>query len=119
MGAAMERAEREAILRRVGLRLVRIERALGLATLPQDSLSFVIDPEHGGVRLDAREAEIVAVTAGVSASGEDVIGIEYADGAVVTQLGAWSEARELAERAGLDHMEPLAHGQTRWSRHTG
>jgi hypothetical protein len=49
---------------------------------------------------------------------EDVIGIEYADSAVVSQLGNFAEARELAERARLDHIEPLAHSVTKWSRRT-
>jgi hypothetical protein len=63
--------------------------------------------------------QIISVTAGVNVvTGEDVIGIEYADGSVTTQLGPWSEAKELAERAELDHMEPLAHSVTKWSRRT-
>jgi hypothetical protein len=46
----------------------------------------------------------------------DHIVIEYHDGSQQVHAGPWSEARELAYRAGLDHREDGPAGVTRWSR---
>jgi hypothetical protein len=59
---------------------------------------------------------IVAVTAGVNpVSGVDSYVIEFDDGETQTHEGPWSEARELAYRAGLDEREDGTHW-TRWAR---
>jgi hypothetical protein len=61
-------------------------------------------------------SRIVAVTAGVNpVSGVDSYVIEFDDGETQTHERPWSEARELADRAGLDHREDGTHW-TRWAR---
>jgi hypothetical protein len=63
------------------------------------------------------ESRITEVTHGTNAvTGEDEFSIEYADGERQTQPGTFAEARDLALRAGLDGMEPMAGGTTRWYR---
>ena len=52
------------------------------------------------------ESAIVAITAGVNpVTGVDSYVIEYSDGETQSHEGPWSEARELADRVGLDHRE--------------
>ena len=64
----------------------------------------------------SNESAIVAITAGVNpVSGVDSYVIEYSDGETQSHEGAWSEARELADRVGLDHREDGTHW-TRWAR---
>jgi hypothetical protein len=46
----------------------------------------------------------------------DHIVIEYHDGSQQVHAGPWSEARELAYLARLDHREDGPAGVTRWSR---
>jgi hypothetical protein len=61
-------------------------------------------------------SRIMAVTAGAnSVTGIDTYVIEFADGETQAHEGPWSEARELADRAGLDHREDGIHW-TRWAR---
>ena len=64
----------------------------------------------------SNESAIVAITAGVNpVSGVDSYVIEYSDGETQSHEGPWSEARELADRVGLDHREDGTHW-TRWAR---
>ena len=49
-------------------------------------------------------------------TGIEQLVIEYADGSQQVHEGAWSEGREMAHRAGLDHREDGPIGVTRWSR---
>jgi hypothetical protein len=61
-------------------------------------------------------SRVVAITAGTNpVTGVDHIVIEHADGTQQVHAGPWSEARELAHRAGLDHREDGPVGVTRWS----
>ena len=53
---------------------------------------------------DDRPSAIVAITAGTNpVTGVEQLVIEYADGSQQVHEGAWSEGREMAHRAGLDH----------------
>ncbi len=62
-------------------------------------------------------ATLVAITAGTNpVTGLEQLVIEYADGSQQVHEGAWSEGREVAHRAGLDHREDGPVGVTRWSR---
>jgi hypothetical protein len=61
-------------------------------------------------------SRIAAITAGANpVTGVDSYVIEYDDGETQSHEGPWSEARELANRAGLDHREDGTHW-TRWAR---
>ena len=52
---------------------------------------------------DDRPSAIVAITAGVNpVTGVDSYVIEYSDGETQSHDGPWCEARELADRVGLD-----------------
>ena len=51
----------------------------------------------------ARPSRIVAVAGANPVTGVDSYVIEFDDGETQTHEGPWSEARELADRAGLDH----------------
>jgi hypothetical protein len=62
-------------------------------------------------------SRVIAITAGTNPiTGVDHIVIEYQDGTQQVHAGPWSEARELADRAGLEHREDGPVGVTRWSR---
>ena len=64
-----------------------------------------------------RPSRVAAITAGTNpVSGIEQLVIEYEDGSQVVQEAAWSEGRELAHRAGLEHREDGPVGVTRWSR---
>ena len=66
---------------------------------------------------DDRPSAITSITAGTNpVTGDDSYVIEYSNGETQTHEGPWSEARELADRAGLDHREDGPVGVTRWSR---
>jgi hypothetical protein len=59
----------------------------------------------------------VAVTAGTNpVTGVDTFVGEFEDGTQQVHEGPWSEARELAHRAGLEHREDGPVGVTHWSR---
>jgi hypothetical protein len=61
--------------------------------------------------------EITSITHGTNpVTGVEQLVIEYADSSQQVHEGAWSEGRELAHRAGLDHREDGPVGVTRWSR---
>jgi hypothetical protein len=49
----------------------------------------------------------------VPGTGADQVEVVYEDGHRVTYPGPFSEAKELADRTGLTHMEPGRHGSTR------
>ena len=49
-------------------------------------------------------SKVVPITAGTNpVTGVEQLVIEYADGSQQVHEGAWSEGREMAHRAGLDH----------------
>ena len=65
---------------------------------------------------DATDRRIVEIRHFEHPSGLDQVDIRYADGAVHTYPGmAWATARELADRAGLEHRDD-ERGATSWTR---
>jgi hypothetical protein len=62
------------------------------------------------------QSAVSAVTHGANpVTGVDSYVIEFDNGETQTHEGPWSEARELADRAGLEHREDGTHW-TRWTR---
>jgi hypothetical protein len=65
---------------------------------------------------DVTEPQILGITHGTNPlTGDDQFTIEFGDGSQQTHSGSWVEARELAERARLDHIDYGPAGTTRWS----